>query len=126
MLYAFVEGLCGIVDLGHSFNRVRCAPRWVAAGETEASVEISYAASRESFAYGFRHHQNRQSIELDISPEGTTVQLHVLLPEDARPKAVTQGRKRVSHNRTQVEGSTYVDAEVKADPDATVEIQYDL
>lgn len=126
MLYAFVEGLCGIVDLEHSFNRVRCAPRWVAAGEVEASVEISYAASQESFAYDFRHHRNRRSIELDISPEGTTVQLHVLLPEDARPKAVTQGQKRVSHNRTQVEGSTYVDAEVEADPDATVEIQYDL
>lgn len=126
MLYAFIEGLCGVEDLGHSFNQVRCAPRWVAAGETEASVEISYAASEKSFAYSFHHDKDQRFIELDFSPGGTVVQLHLLLPEGARPETVTRGKARVQYDSVQIEGSTYVDAEVEVGPTTTVEIRYDL
>jgi hypothetical protein len=126
MLYAFIEGLCGIEDVAHSFNKVRCAPRWVTAGEPEAFVEISYAASGKSFAYDFRHDEDRKLIELEFSPQGTKVQLHVLLPKGARAESVTQGKSKVSYDEVQVEGSTYVDAEVEVEPDSALSVQYDL
>jgi len=126
MLYAFVEGLCGIEDRGHSFNRVRCAPRWVAAGEEEATVEISYAASGASFGYEYRHHEDEQAIRLQVRGDASDVQLHVLLPDGARPARVTCGNEPVAHERVVVEGSSYVDADLKADQDSVVEIQYDL
>lgn len=126
MLYAFVEGLCGIEDVEHSFTRVRCAPRWVAAGEREASVEVSYAASGAHFGYRYRHREDEQSIELQLEPDGTRVQLHVLLPEGARSTTVTYGPEPVAHDRVLIEGSPYVDADIEVDRDRLVEIQYDL
>jgi hypothetical protein len=126
MLYAFVEGLCGVQDRAHSFQRVRCAPRWVAAGEPEARVEVRYAASGDGFAYDYRHDEDAQTIRLALAPEGTPVQLHVLLPEGARPTAVTQGGAPVAHEAVHVEDSPYVDATVEAGPaDTAVQIQYD-
>lgn len=125
MLYAFVEGLCGIEDLEHSFRRVRCAPRWVATGEMEASVEIGYAASGRTFSYEYRHEPSDQSISLALAPEGTVVQLHVMLPDGARPTAVTEGQTPLSFEHVRVEGSAYVDAELEVSPDTTVQIEYD-
>lgn len=126
MLYAFIEGLCGIEDLGHSFEHVRCAPRWVAAGETEASVEISYAASGSTFAYEFRHSEADQHIDVHVRSGGARVQLHVLLPEGARPTQVTQEGTPLEYEYVRIEGSSYADAELALDRDAAVRIQYDL
>jgi len=126
MLYAFVEGLCGIEDLDHSFEQVRCAPRWVAAGETEASVEISYAASAASFAYEFHHSEDEQHIDVHLAPGESAVQLHVLLPEGARPTQVQCNGAPLDYKHVRVEGSSYADAELDVDRDAAVRIQYDL
>jgi len=126
MLYAFVEGLCGIEDLSHSFDRVRCAPRWVAADEAEASVEVSYAASGAAFGYDFRHSEDKQHIDVRVAPRGRTVQLHVLLPDGGRPSGVTQAGTPLEYDHVQVEGSSYADTELEADQDAAVRIQYDL
>lgn len=126
MLYAFVEGLCGVEDRGHSFREVRCAPRWVAAGEQRAEIELSYAASGASFGYAFHHRPDDRVIDLSLDANDARVDLHVLLPDEARVTAVTQDGQPVDHESVEVEGSPYADAQVDVAGHADVEVRYDL
>lgn len=126
MLYAFVEGLCGIEDRSHSFRDVRCAPRWIAADETQAEIELSYAASGASFGYAFRHRSADQVIDLSINADSAQVDLHVLLPDGARVTAVLRNGHPVTHEAVEVEGSPYANAQVDVDGHAAVEVRYDV
>ncbi len=124
MLYAFVEGLCGIVDEAHSFRHVRCAPRWAATDETEATVEVRYEASGAGFGYRYTLDAEAQTIRLDIEAEEADVALHLLLPAGTRPMAVTWDGDSISADTVQVEQSVYVDVRRPVLGTATVEVRY--
>lgn len=126
MLYAFVEGLCGIEDRAHSFRTVRCAPRWVAVGEAEAAVKVGYAASGASFGYVFRHRPDERVITLSLDAEAAQVSLHVLLPESARATTVTQDGQTVPCEPVAVRDSAYADAQIRVAGRTEVEVRYDL
>src|SRR5690606_23856958 len=103
MLYAFVEGLCGIVDRAHSFRRVRCAPRWAATDEAEARVEVGYAASGARFGYRYAHDAEARAIRLDIEADEADVDLHLLLPSGCIPVGVRWDGEAVPYDVTRVE-----------------------
>ncbi len=108
MLYAFVEGLCGIVDLGHSFQQVRLTPRWAATDEDEAEIAIGYAASGASFAYRYHHDRDKQHIFLNIRAENTKLDLRLLMPESALPISMTWGQTPAPLLTERVRDSLYV------------------
>jgi hypothetical protein len=124
MLYAFVEGLCGVVDRGHSFEEVRLAPRWAAAGEDAASVDLAYAASGAGFGYRYDHDPGEQAVELRFAADAS-VDLHLLLPEGARARRVARNGEPVAHEAAHAGESAYVDARLDVTPDTVLRIEYD-
>ena len=126
MLYGFIEGLCGIVDQHHSFQQVQCAPRWIAAGERMATVELSYAASGATFGYQYHHHSGAGTIHLAIDGNNCEVDLHVLLPEGAHTTGVRLNGQAIDFEHVEVEGSPYADAQIEVKSSADVEVDYDL
>lgn len=124
MLYAFVEGLCGIEDRAHLFRRVRCAPRWTAAGEDEAAVRVGYAATGAAFGYRYAHRAAEQAIRLTLEAPSADVQLHLLLPPGRRPTAVVWGGEEVPFRHVRVVESSYVDAEGRVEGGVEIEVRY--
>lgn len=123
MLYAVVEGLCGIEDLEHSYRRVRCSPRWVAALEDEASVEVGYAASGARFGYDYVHNASSRTMTLRFEGEAE-VSLHLLLPPATRPEAVVWDGEAADLEVATVEDSAYADARGDVRSGTTVEVRY--
>ena len=79
VVYALVEGLCGVKDRGVAFSKALISPRWIAAGEDKASVVIKYPASNGYISY---HYQIRgNSLELEFTGSLDQSELEVLLPE---------------------------------------------
>jgi hypothetical protein len=125
MVYGLVEGLCGIEDQGHSFRRVRCAPRWVAADEEEATVRLSYAASGASFSYRFVHDASASAIQLMLEGERAEVALHVLLPEGVQAESLAVDGSGHAFENVSVRESPYVDARVAVEGDTEVVVRYE-
>jgi hypothetical protein len=123
MLYAFVEGLCGIEDKGHSYCRVRCSPRWAATDELEASVRVGYEASGASFGYAFAHDADTNSIRLRFDA-GAEVDLHLLLPAGSRPERLTWAGEAIPFAISTVQESIYADAKGSVSAGTEVEVRY--
>jgi len=111
MLYALVEGLAGIVDEHKLFQRVRLAPRWMAAGVNEAEVTVPYGPSGAAFSYRYAHDPAQRTIELWLGQKGE-LGLHLLLPRGARATTVKVNGRTIRHVNGNVEESPYVDAEI--------------
>jgi hypothetical protein len=124
MLYAFVEGLCGIEDRASSFREVKISPRWILSGETEAWVRASYAASKAGFAYHWRHEEESRRIRIELEAVDASVDIHVLLPERTSPKRVLWGGRENTHASQDVEGSRYVNASGSVVRNTEVIIEY--
>ncbi|MGH7491937.1 MAG: hypothetical protein ACREOO_06035 [bacterium] len=124
MLYAFVEGLCGLEDLEHSYQHVRCSPRWLVAGEDEVEVHVQYAASGAGFGYRYQHDRAVQLLRLHFEAPQTKVDLHALLPEKSQARAVRWNGKSVPFENHKIENSSYVDSTGRVAKRAEVEIQY--
>ena len=82
-MFALIEGLAGIHDVGTAFRRVRLSPRWVAAGVDAVRVCARYPASNGYLAYTYRHDAAARSVEITVTGSGEQVDLRVLLPADA-------------------------------------------
>lgn len=124
MLWACVTGLCGVQDTSHSFRDVRLSPRWVAAGEHEAAVAISYAASGAAFSYEYVHDPNAETIRLEVKSENTQLSLHVLLPEGVQALEATWNGTSVDVVSSRVGSSPYADLEGEVHGRANVEVRY--
>ncbi len=106
MLWAFVEGLCGVADQNKLFQGLRLSPRWVAAGVEEARVEAGYAASGARVSYTFAWNRRRRRMELEVeSPAGGT--LRFLLPRGEDPARAFLEEKEVPFTREEAGASTY-------------------
>lgn len=109
MLYAFLEGLAGVVDRLKLFTHVRLAPRWPAAGVDVCRVQVCYDASGRCFAYSYENHGDALLMRLDGGP--SQLELHLLLPEGKiAERMLVQGREVQCKHKT-VERSTYLDAD---------------
>ena len=124
MLYAFIEGLCGIEDLSHSFQKVQFAPRWAVTTEDEIEVDLSYAASKISFGYEFRHLKGDCTIRLKLATKISNVELHVLMPKNCRPNSVLLNGNKTDFTQSKIENSNYVDLNSVVKGTAEIEINY--
>jgi len=123
MLYAFVEGLCGIQDLEHSFRRVRCAPRWAATEEKQVDVKVGYAASGATF--GYRYHLQEGMLQMQLAASGARVELQALLPGNSQARSVRWNGEAVAFENREVETSHYVEVKGNVTNTAEVIIQFE-
>jgi len=123
MLWALVEGLAGIVDDGCGFDAVTLAPRWLAAGLSEAEASVCYAASGRGVGYAFRHAGDR--LDIEVEADRADVRLHILLPAGRDVRGVHHGTLDVPFRRSVVEASRYADFEAHVDGSAgfTISLQ---
>jgi hypothetical protein len=120
MLWALTEGLAGVVDRGRLFDRALVQPRWLAAGVDEAEVALGYAASGRGLAYRFDARGG--DIGLEVAADGCDAGFHVLLPTDARVRAVRRDGGGIGFTLANIEASPYVDFEGRIDGEARFEI----
>ncbi|HDS07575.1 MAG TPA: hypothetical protein ENO05_08110 [Bacteroides sp.] len=106
VVYALVEGLCGVKDQGVAYNHALLAPRWEAAGENKASVTINYPASGGYISYRYHHRDGGTRIDFTGSMEQTDIRL--LLPEGAVPSLVSVNGEPAEHRTETIEQSRYL------------------
>ena len=123
MLYAFVEGLCGIEDLDNSLSNVRCSPRWAAAGEHNVEVQVGYAASKAEFGYRYWYDEQEKTLQLRLRALESAVDLHILLPEASTPWEMTWNGLEHGYRTSTVESSLYLDTGGTVSGEVEVEIQ---
>lgn len=123
MLWALVEGLAGVVDLGRCYDTVLLAPRWLAAGIDEAEVSVGYAASGTGVSYRFTSRAG--ALRLEVDGDARDVRCHVLLPDGARVSAVRLGRSGLPFSEARVESSAYADfaSPMHGSAEFTIELQ---
>jgi hypothetical protein len=106
VVYALVEGLVGVKDLGVAMNHVLIAPRWPAAGTKKASATIKYEASGGYTSYDYRINEN--NIELDFTGNAERWDLELLIPSDREIKGVYWNDQETSFTLKTVEQSKYL------------------
>jgi hypothetical protein len=106
VVYALVEGLCGIKDRGKAFDRVLIAPRWEAAGEQEAEVHVVYPSSGGYASYRYRRRSD--AISLQFTGSGASADLSLLLPAEAPVTALMLNGVPLPYEIIRVERSRYL------------------
>ena|GEM_PF-1017467 len=121
---AAVEGLAGVVDRDRLFEHVAISPRWLAAGETHASVVVRYAASRGYVAYNWEHRPAERTESLSFTGSGRRFDFHILVPTGQKPREVTLNGKKLRYRTEVVEGSTYADFSLEGLTSGAIEVAY--
>jgi hypothetical protein len=107
VVYALIEGLCGIVDDGTRFSHATVAPRWAAADAASATVCIAYPSTDAAIAYRWQHDAASRTIDLTVSTSGDAVDLRVLLPAGADSASATLDGEAAQPRIERVRESTY-------------------
>ncbi len=113
MLYAFMEGLVGIVDESYLLKDIKLAPRWVIADVENAKVQVGYGASDAGFRYLFEWHPKTRRIQLELEGDAS-VHLHLLLPSPQQVVRAKLDGKLWPFRTVMIEKSLYLDAELTA------------
>lgn len=120
VVYALLEGLCGVRDAGTAFSHAIISPRWTVAGEREAGVTVRYPASGGYVSYRYRHRDDRVTIGMTGSMEYSTLRL--LLPGGIRPSVVRVNGTVTDFSIENVESSRYMVIEKIDAPVSLVEV----
>jgi hypothetical protein len=106
VVYALVEGLCGIKDRGTAFSHALISPRWQAAREKEASVTVTYPASGGYVSYRYRY--SGDAVKIDFTGSMEQTDLRLLLPGDVTPSQVWINGNPVEFATETIEQSRYL------------------
>lgn len=120
---ALIQGLAGIQDQGVAFDRLRLAPRWLAAGVAEATACARYPESDGYARYHYRYDHAQGRLRVDLAARAEKVALELLLPEGKQARAVALNGSQVELVEKQVEQSRYVCLELCGVRAHTVEVQ---
>ncbi|MFW6123957.1 MAG: hypothetical protein ACOC5G_01935 [Acidobacteriota bacterium] len=121
MLYAFIEGLCGVQDQTKIFKKIKIAPRWDAAGVRKAEVRVEYAASGKYV--GYTYNQKKENVELNVECPQSDLFFHVLLPDKSKVKSVSADGKQISFREEITEKSRYADFKMNKKKRILIEIR---
>lgn len=104
---ALVEGLAGVVDRGQAFDRALIAPRWNAAGVSEAEVLIKYPASGGYVCYRYDYEPEQEQIALHITGSGSSKTIRCLIPEDRKVASITKNQTPLDFSVEKIENTNY-------------------
>ncbi len=107
LVFALLEGLCGVKDTGVAFDRAGLAPRWIAAGTNHAQVSVRYPASRGYVSYKYVYHPETKKISLEFTGSAQEMDLRILLPEGTTVKRALMDEKEVKFQPAIVRSSHY-------------------
>jgi hypothetical protein len=107
VVYALVEGLCGVKDAGVAFNRAVLSPRWTAAGEKEAKVTIKYPASDGYLSYRYLFRGN--TLKLDYTGSLDHSELEIMLPAGREVGGVSINGKGVMYHIAERGSARYLE-----------------
>lgn len=123
VLSALVEGLAGITDKTKLFEEVEIAPRWLAAGKDEASVNIAYGESGKKVQYDYKHNTAAKSISVKAEGNASVYNFRILLPKGVTKVRATVNGKPASVSYEKLRESVYAVVQVSADK-AEVSVKY--
>ena len=108
MLYAFMEGLAGIMDESKLFQKVKLSPRWIVTEEKDVEVRVEYDTTRAFFGYKYFIDEDKKIIS--IKPEGSYKEIvyHILLPKGTEAIEVSEGENQIKFSNEAIEKSIYV------------------
>jgi len=106
VVYALVEGLCGVNDRGVAYDHVELSPRWTVAGERSVSVTIKYPASDGYITYRYNHEEDIIRIQFTGSQKYSEIRL--LMPGGLKPVEVILNGESVLFGTQEIEGSRYM------------------
>ena len=106
VVYALVEGLCGVKDRGVAYDHALLAPRWPAADEKKAAVTIRYPASGGYVSYWYR--QEGGILELTYTGTQKRSDLALLLPEGRKIAGVRVNDREVPYQVNERGTSRYL------------------
>jgi len=111
MLWALLEGLAGVQDVGCRMDRVIFSPKWLAAGLSQAQATVDYRASGAQLAYAWQ--ANAQEQRFTVEAAETRLQLRLLLPAGAKALRLVAGTKEIPFTVERVGETQYVVGDVK-------------
>jgi len=123
VIYALVEGLAGVKDIGSGFDRMRLAPRWAASGEKTARVRVRYPASRGYAAYDYRYDEPARKLTIQVTSCAERVALSILLPAGKAVRQAWVNGSTIESRLERVENSRYVNIGLSGGDPQTVEIE---
>lgn len=88
------------------------APRWEAAGVSEASATVKYEASGGYVSYQYRLNADKNSLQLTFTGPALHTDLELLLPKGRNVKTVLLNNKQIPFKSKQVEQSRYITLQV--------------
>ena len=106
MLYALVEGLCGVKDRGVTYDHLELSPRWTVAGERNVSVTIKYPASYGYVSYLYSHEED--FIRIHFTGSHNYSEIRLLMPGGLKPVEVKLNGESVLFGAQEIEGSRYM------------------
>jgi hypothetical protein len=124
VVYAILEGLCGIQDADRAFQRARVAPRWMATEQDHARAVVHYPASDGYCAYELEHEPDEGRIVLELTGNAEAFDVHLLLPAGTQATRVRLGEGEVEFTNRRIEDSPYVDFELEGCPNDRIVIEY--
>ena len=126
VVYALIEGLAGVKDLGTAYDEAMLAPRWPAAGVMAAAATVTYPASGGYVAYRYRHDPAGRTLKLTVTACGRSCRCHVLLPAGHQGvRGVRADAQAVPFSVSAVEQSFYADFDLEVSSPREVAIDYD-
>lgn len=106
---AMMEGLAGITERSVLFDSVEIAPRYPAAGITEAQACLHYGPSEAYVDTRYIHNTHQRTIEVQVAGTPTKIAFHILLPSGATASSVTINGEPAQFEFAKVEQSPYCD-----------------
>ncbi|HEV8508264.1 MAG TPA: hypothetical protein VGQ53_22825 [Chitinophagaceae bacterium] len=122
---ALVEGLAGVKDKAQAYKLPVIAPKWVTTKADSVNVTVRYAASQGYVSYQYLHHEKEKTISIIATGSGDKLFFHVLLPQNAKAKAVSCNKKIISLTQSTMERSNYADFETGNDKINLIELKYE-
>lgn len=86
---ALAEGLAGFQDTAPRMRRIRLSPRWAVTDQTSAYVCFRYAVNDSYFAYWMVLDLPHQTLSIEYTGSGESIDFHILLPEGWNAQTVS-------------------------------------
>jgi len=108
VVYAIIEGIAGIKDIGAAYSKTLVSPRWASGKIRKAKATAKYEASGGYVSYIYEMSQDDTLCTLEIAGSSDENRLEILLPEDKKPVSAKVNGEKTEFGIKRIEQSVYV------------------
>lgn len=121
---ALIEGLAGVTDQANQFKKVDIAPRWIAAGIKNATVNIAYGPTGAGIHYEYTVDESKRSIQLLLRGDSLSGTVRILLPGKASQGKISAAGKILPSQKETINKSIYLVAAIPPGKTVTLITDY--